>query len=87
MMEYKGYEAKAEFDDEAGILHGEIINTRAVITFQATSTDQLRREMEASVDDYLEWCAERGKEPEKPREPFPPPDKRASSGGGCGSSA
>ncbi|MCP4660781.1 MAG: type II toxin-antitoxin system HicB family antitoxin [bacterium] len=66
MMEYKRYVAAVEYDDEAGILHGEVINTRAVITFQATSTDQLRREMEASIEDYLDWCAERGKEPEKP---------------------
>lgn len=66
MMEYKGYVASVEYDDEAEILHGEIVNTRAVITFQATSTSDLRREMEASIDDYLDWCAERGKEPEKP---------------------
>ena len=66
MIEYKGYVASVEFDDDANILHGEIVNTRAVITFQATTVDELRREMEASVEDYLEWCEQRGKEPEKP---------------------
>ncbi len=66
MMRYKGYVATFEHDDEAGAFHGEVINTRAVITFQATTVEQLQREMEASVDDYLEWCAQRGKEPEKP---------------------
>ncbi len=66
MMEYKGYVAGVEYDDEAGILHGEIVNTHAVITFEATSVEELWREMTISVDDYLEWCAERGKAPEKP---------------------
>ena len=27
MMEYKGYIGTVEFDDEAGIFHGEVINT------------------------------------------------------------
>jgi predicted HicB family RNase H-like nuclease len=66
MMEYKGYLATVEYDDEAGIFHGEVVNTRTVITFQGVSVDELHREMAASIEDYLAWCAERGKEPEKP---------------------
>jgi len=31
MMEYKGYFAKVEFDDEADIFHGEVINLRDVV--------------------------------------------------------
>lgn len=37
MMKYKGYEAIVEFDAEAEILHGEVINIRDVITFQSSS--------------------------------------------------
>jgi predicted HicB family RNase H-like nuclease len=66
MMEYKGYLATVEYDDEAGIFHGEVVNTRAVITFQGGSVDELHQEMASSIEDYLAWCAERGKEPEKP---------------------
>lgn len=66
MMEYKGYVGKVEFDDEAKILHGEVINTRDVITFQARSVDELYIAFRDSVDDYLDFCAERGEEPEKP---------------------
>ncbi|MEX0815651.1 MAG: type II toxin-antitoxin system HicB family antitoxin [Dongiaceae bacterium] len=54
------------FDAEAGLFHGEVVNTRDVITFQGRSVDELRRAFRESVDDYLEWCAERGKEPDKP---------------------
>lgn len=66
MMEYKGYVGKVEFDDEAQILHGEVINTRDVITFQAESVADLQFAFQDSVDDYLEFCAERGEEPDKP---------------------
>ncbi|HEY0607755.1 MAG TPA: type II toxin-antitoxin system HicB family antitoxin [Herpetosiphonaceae bacterium] len=66
MMEYKGYLAKIEFDQEASVFHGQVINIRDIITFQGQSVEELRREFAESVEDYLEFCAERGEEPEKP---------------------
>lgn len=66
MMEYKGYFARVEFDDEANIFHGEVINLRDVITFEGQSVDELRQAFIDSVEDYLEFCAERGEDPEKP---------------------
>lgn len=66
MMEYKGYVGKVEFDDEAGVFHGEVINTRDVITFQGESVVQLKRAFQESVEDYLAFCAARGEEPDKP---------------------
>lgn len=65
-MNYKGYIGRVEFDDEAEIFHGEIVNLRDVVTFQGRTVDELRRAFEDSVDDYLAWCAERGKSPDKP---------------------
>ena len=65
-MRYKGYSARVEFDDEAALFHGEVEGTRDVITFQGTSVEELTEAFRGSVDDYLDWCAERGKEPEAP---------------------
>jgi len=65
-MEYKGYFAKVEFDEEANIFHGEVINLRDVITFEGSTVDELRQAFQDSVDDYLEFCAERGEDPDKP---------------------
>ncbi|HLF95839.1 MAG TPA: type II toxin-antitoxin system HicB family antitoxin [Methylococcaceae bacterium] len=67
MMEYKGYIGRVEFDDEAGLFHGEVINTRDVITFQGTTVEELKREFQTSVDVYLEFCTEQGKTPDDPR--------------------
>ena len=66
MMEYHGYIGKVEFDDEASIFHGEVINTRDVITFQGKSVAELKKAFRESVDDYLAFCARRGEEPDKP---------------------
>ena len=66
MMEYKGYFGKVEFDDEANIFHGEVINLRDVVTFQGEAVTELHKAFRESVDDYLEFCAIRGEEPEKP---------------------
>jgi predicted HicB family RNase H-like nuclease len=65
-MTYKGYQGKVNLDEEAGVLHGEVIDTRDVITFQGASPEELKRAFEASVDDYLDFCASRGQGPEKP---------------------
>ena len=65
MMEYRGYRASATFDDEAGIFHGEVIGTRDVITFQGESVADLRQALADSVDEYLAFCQERGRSPDK----------------------
>ncbi len=49
MMEYKGYIARVEIDDDVGILHGEVINTRDVITLEGTSIDELRQALADSL--------------------------------------
>nr|WP_201280436.1 type II toxin-antitoxin system HicB family antitoxin [Hassalia byssoidea] len=66
MMNYKGYEAIVEFDDDAEIFHGEVINLRDVITFQGNTVAELKQAFHDSVDVYLDFCSLRGEEPEKP---------------------
>ncbi len=66
MMEYKGYYARVEFDEESDIFHGEVINTSDVVTFEGTSVDELKQAFQDSIDDYLDFCAERGEDPVKP---------------------
>src|ERR1700733_9842867 len=66
MMEYKGYVGKVEFDDEAGIFHGEVLDTRDIITFQGQSVAELKTAFQESIDDYLAFCKQRGEEPDKP---------------------
>jgi len=66
MLKYKDYIGHVIYDDEAKIFHGELLGIRAVVTFQGTSVDELESAFRDSVDDYLQWCEERSKEPERP---------------------
>lgn len=66
MLTYKGYTGHIELDEEAGIFHGEVLDLRDVITFQGISVKELEQAFKNSVDDYLEFCKERGEEPDKP---------------------
>jgi predicted HicB family RNase H-like nuclease len=66
MLEHKGYKGLVEFDDEGGFLHGEVVDTRDVITFQGTSVSEVEQAFRDSVDDYLDYCAQRGEEPDRP---------------------
>jgi len=65
-MKYKGYEATVKFDDEAELFHGEVINTRDVVTFQGKSVSELKKAFRDSVEDYLDFCREMNEEPNKP---------------------
>jgi predicted HicB family RNase H-like nuclease len=66
MISHKGYIAKIEFDEDDKVLHGRILGIRDVITFEADSVEGAIAAFEESVDDYLAFCEERNKEPEKP---------------------
>ena len=66
MLEYKGYRGQVEFDEDAAVFHGEVLGTRDVITFEGTSVRALEKAFRNSVEDYLEFCGERGEEPNKP---------------------
>jgi len=42
-MEYRGYIGTVEYDEDAEIFHGEVINLKDVITFQSDSVSGLKR--------------------------------------------
>ncbi|NSY16595.1 type II toxin-antitoxin system HicB family antitoxin [Neorhizobium sp. AL 9.2.2] len=66
VMTYKGYSARIDYDDEDGILFGQIAGIRDGVGFHADNVDDLRNAFREAVDDYLETCARIGKDPQKP---------------------
>lgn len=65
-MEYKGYVGIVEYDGKAKFFHGEVVNTRDVITFQGKTVDEIEKAFQESIDDYISWCEQDGVSPEKP---------------------
>ena len=74
-MKYKGYTGVYEVDPDEGMLHGHIDGIEDIITFVADNLEDLEREFRISVDDYLEWCARDGVEPNRP---YTEPERAAS---------
>ena len=65
-MTHQGYAARIEYSDEDELLVGRVIGIRDLITFHGESLDEIRRAFHEAVDFYLETCAERGEQPNKP---------------------
>lgn len=65
-MEYKGFMAAIEYDDELDGFMGTVLNVSSPITFYGQNPEELHREFANSVETWLEVCRERGIEPEKP---------------------
>lgn len=66
MKQYKGYRAKVEYDPEDATLVGRVEGIRDVVTFYADDVATLEREFHVSVDEYIDFCRERGGEPDRP---------------------
>ena len=67
ILKYKGYTGSVVFDAEDKIFHGRVLGlSSALIGFEGTTVIEMEKDFQHAVDDYLNMCAEQGKEPEKP---------------------
>jgi predicted HicB family RNase H-like nuclease len=67
MMEYKGYLAgPIDFDPEDGTFSGTVAGLRDVIHFEGSTARELKRAFRESIETYLEFCKEKGQEPDRP---------------------
>ena len=68
MLEYKGYAGEVVFDYEAEVLHARVINSGpySIANAEATDVEGIKKEFRASIDIYLEGCAELGTQPVEP---------------------
>lgn len=65
ILEYKGYHAKIEFNADSFTIRGKIDGINDYIDFESDSLDKIEFEFHSAVDDYLAFCEEVGKSPEK----------------------
>ena len=65
LLEYNGFLGSVEYSASNEIFYGRIIGINDRITYDGDSVQGLKQSFIEAVDDYLEGCAEVGKEPEK----------------------
>jgi len=65
-MEYKGYKGSVEYSKADDCLCGKVQGlNKALILYEGLTLDELRKNFEAGIDDYLEGCKAEGIQPEK----------------------
>lgn len=63
---HNGFIGSFEVSIEDNILFGEILHINDLVTYEASTPDELKRSFIEAVEDYIATCAQLGKEPNKP---------------------
>ncbi len=66
ILSYKGYTGSVEYSEEDEIFYGKIEFITDSVLYEGSSVEELKRNFQEAVEDYIETCIEIGKEPQKP---------------------
>lgn len=66
MLSYKGFLGSTDYDDNAEVFFGTVVNANTIMSFRGASVEELKASFRDLVDSYLEDCAAEGVEAEKP---------------------
>jgi predicted HicB family RNase H-like nuclease len=65
-LHYKDYIGSVEFSEVDAVFHGKVVGVKSLISFEGDSVSAIIEDFHNAIDEYLEFCAETGKQPEKP---------------------
>lgn len=65
LLRYKGYTASPVYSAEDRIFYGTVLGINDLVDFQSENAKDLEDEFHKAVDDYIEFCEEIGKQPQK----------------------
>ena len=66
ILKHEGYIAEVGYEEGDELMHGAVVNARAVLHFAGRDIGELKTAFADTIADYRDWCKERGVEPEKP---------------------
>mgnify|MGYP002763234215 FL=1 len=65
VIQYHGYFTSVQYSQEDQIFFGKIGGIRDLVTFECENASEAEQAFKDAVDDYLEFCEEDGKDPNK----------------------
>lgn len=65
-LRYKGYTGSIEYNSEDELLFGKVLGIAGLISYEGDTGVHLEANFKEAVDDYLVFCLEKGKAPERP---------------------
>ena len=67
LLKYKGYTGSVDYSEEDNCLYGKVLGmSKDMITYEGQDINELRRDFEGAIDDYLALCKATGKAPRAP---------------------
>ena len=64
-LQYKGYDGSIEHSAEDRVLHGSLLGIRDGVVYEGSDVDSLESNFRDAVDEYLDFCAEEGRTPDR----------------------
>ena len=64
-LHYKNYIGSVEFSEGDAVFHGRVVGIKSHISFEGDSVRAIIEDFHNAVDEYLDFCAQNGKQPEK----------------------
>lgn len=66
LLSYNNYNGSVEYSEEDNCLFGKVVGLKSLISYEGNSIQDLKKDFEKAIDEYLSDCLERGIEPEQP---------------------
>ena len=65
IMEYNGYRAMIEYDEDDELFVGTVIGINDSISFHGQNIQELKQHFKDNIDNYVDMCRQFGKQPER----------------------
>ena len=65
-LQHRGYDGSVLYSADDDMLHGRVLGIRDMISYGGTDVRELKKNFCDAVDEYLAFCKETGKVPDKP---------------------
>ena len=65
-LRYKGYIGSIEYSEESAVFHGKVLGVKPFLAYEGDSVNTITEDFHNAIDEYIEFCEEKGIQPEKP---------------------
>ena len=65
ILKYKGFIGTVAYSEEDDVFFGKIEGINGLVNFEGTSVAELKKAFHQAADDYLAYCEEHNRKPEK----------------------
>jgi predicted HicB family RNase H-like nuclease len=66
LLSYKNYNGTVEYSKKDGCLFGKVVGIKSLLSYEGDSIQELEKDFQTVIDEYIADCEERGVQPEQP---------------------